>query len=180
MKYLRQLDHKHMAAIRMRLEGVNNATICDELRIQRDTLYRWWCDDLVKAELQRQAEHIDEVFAEKIASAGFRALDKLLEVATEADRPVDPQGMPQAMSDDQRLKYLESILDRLPALARVRERGVAQQGGVVPGMGGDVNTVVNMFRDMDEQALLAFLQGGYRQIGPGNDGQGKNGSRPSG
>jgi hypothetical protein len=168
LKYLRSLDHKHYAAIRLRLEGANNATICDELRIQRDTLYRWWSDDLVKAELQRQAEHIDEVFAEKLASAGFKALEKMLEVAVDADRPTDPDGIPQPMSDDQRLKYLTEIMDRLPALSRVRERaGQATGGPVVPGMGGDINTVVNMFQEMDERTLLAFLQGGFRQIGPG-------------
>jgi len=165
-----------MAAIRMRLEGMSNADICDELNIQRATLYRWWSDELVKAELQRQAEHIDEVFAEKIASAGFKALEKMLAVATEADRPVDANGLPAPMSDDQRLKYLESILDRLPALARVRERhGEAQPQSALPGMGGDVNTVVNMFRGMDDDALLAFLSGGFRQIGPGQNG---NGSTP--
>lgn len=164
-----------MAAIRMRLEGLSNADICDELRIQRNTLYRWFSDDLVKAELQRQAEHIDEVFAEKIASAGFRALEKMLAVAVEADRPMNHDtGLPDAMKDEVRLQYLTEIMDRLPALARVRERGGAGRDpvGGPPGFGGDINTVVNMFQEMDPQALLAFLQGGYRALGQGQNGDG--------
>src|SRR5215207_3864072 len=60
---LRDLGPQHHAAVRMRIEGVPSDEICERLGIERRTLYLWFVDPLVKAELTRQLARVDELFA---------------------------------------------------------------------------------------------------------------------
>jgi len=71
---LRDLGPQHHAAVRMRIEGVPSDEICERLGIERRTLYLWFGDPLVKAELTRQLARVDELFAGQLeTSMGGRA-----------------------------------------------------------------------------------------------------------
>src|SRR5829696_6558727 len=74
---LRELGPQHHTAIRMRLEGVSTQQIAETLDVQKRTVYLWFSDPLVKAELGVRLEQINEMFAEKLASAAVSALTEL-------------------------------------------------------------------------------------------------------
>jgi hypothetical protein len=74
----------------MRIEGRATPEICDVLEIQPRTLYNWFSDPLVKGELARQLERINEIFAEKLAETAVRGLTALADVAaTPVHEPLD-------------------------------------------------------------------------------------------
>ena len=77
MPHLRELGPQHHAAIRMRLEGLSTETTCEQLEIKPRTLYVWFSDPLVKAELVERQRRINELFAERLALVASSALDEL-------------------------------------------------------------------------------------------------------
>lgn len=120
MSRLKKLSPKHVAACRLRIEGVPNSEIARTLNTKIETLYEWFSDDLVKDEVARQMKNVDEVFAVRMAEMGLMGIGELITVA---QLPVDVQ----TLSPHQKLEYIREALDRLPQTAKI---GVgAQQGG---------------------------------------------------
>jgi len=110
-KHLKELGPQHHAAIRLRAGGASPEEIAEELGVQRETVYVWFSDPLVKVVLDKQIRLINERFAERLAAAANRALTELEDVAMKA-----AQGAP---TFDVKLRALTAILDRCPATARV-------------------------------------------------------------
>jgi AcrR family transcriptional regulator len=110
-KQLKELGPQHHAAIRLRAGGASPEEIAEELGVERQTVYVWFSDPLVKCTLDEQIRLINERFAEQLAAAANRALPELLDVAM---KPA--QGAP---TFDVKLKALLAILDRCPPTARV-------------------------------------------------------------
>jgi hypothetical protein len=74
----------------MRVEGRTTDEICSALEIKPRTLYLWFSDPLVKAELRAQLETVNEIFAEKLAETAVQGLTALAEAATApVDEPLD-------------------------------------------------------------------------------------------
>jgi AcrR family transcriptional regulator len=101
---LAELGPQHYAAIRMRLEGRSTEKICAQLGIQPRTLYIWFSDPLVKAELTVQQRRINDLFAERLAALTSMAIEKLSELV---NAPV--QG---AITPETQLRASREILDR--------------------------------------------------------------------
>jgi hypothetical protein len=110
---LDELGSQHHAAIRMRLEGASTEEICECLEVEKRTVYIWFGDPLVKAELKRQLERINELFAERLASGAVSALEELKRMA---EMPVQGQ-----LTPDTKLKVLKELLDRATAQRRLPE-----------------------------------------------------------
>ena len=85
-KRLRELSPRHHAAIRMRIAGATNTEIERKVGVQRRTLYVWFGDPLVKAEIDRQLQRINTLIAEKLASGALVALDVAREIL---ERPME-------------------------------------------------------------------------------------------
>lgn len=91
----------------MRIEGASTTGICDELDVEKRTVYLWFSDPLVKAELANQVDRINELFAERLAGVALKALDALCEMA---ELPVQGELAPET-----KLKVLREVLDRAQA-----------------------------------------------------------------
>lgn len=104
---LNKLGPQHHAAIRMRIEGVPTEEICDRLDVEKRTVYLWFSDPLVKAELVVQLQLVNAAFAERLATAGLVAFEQLRALA---EAPV--QG---PVSPELKLEVLRDILDRIAA-----------------------------------------------------------------
>jgi hypothetical protein len=88
----------------MRVEGRSPSEIGVELGVERRTVYLWFGDPLVKAELGRQIRLINEAFVEKLASASLAAVEQLTSIV---EQPVsDP------VTNDTKLKAIHEILER--------------------------------------------------------------------
>ncbi len=88
----------------MRLEGRSPSEIGAELSVERRTVYLWFGDPLVKAELGRQIRLINEAFVEKLACASLVAVEQLTAMI---EQPVsDP------ITSDTKLKAIHEILNR--------------------------------------------------------------------
>lgn len=89
----------------MRIEGIPTDQICEELGVEKRTVYIWFSDPLVKAELSVQVQLVNEIFGEKLAAAGVAALDQLKALAqAPVDGPVSPQ---------LKLEIVREVLDRV-------------------------------------------------------------------
>jgi hypothetical protein len=108
---LQKLGPRHHAAIRMRIAGSSSRDIQEELGVQLRTLYLWFGDPLVQAEIDRQLERISDLMAEKLAVSGLRALDELMRVLGKPDREPD-------VSDEMKLAVARELLDRCPWMAK--------------------------------------------------------------
>ena len=91
----------------MRLEGLSTETICEQAEIKPRTLYVWFSDPLVKAELVERQRRINELFAERLALVASSALDEL---ETLVKAPT--QG---AVTPETKLKAVKEVLDRTAA-----------------------------------------------------------------
>ena len=91
----------------MRLEGLSTETICERLEIKPRTLYLWFSDPLVKAELAERQRRINELFAERLALVASSALDEL-----ETLIKAPTQG---AVTPETKLKAIKEVLDRAAA-----------------------------------------------------------------
>ncbi len=88
----------------MRIEGRSTEQICAALEVERRTVYLWFSDPLVKAELAGQVDHVNELFAERLAGAGLKALEALCEMASQ---PAHGDLTPET-----KLRALREVLDR--------------------------------------------------------------------
>lgn len=103
---LKQLQARHHAAIRMRVEGRSSTEICEELGITRRTLYIWFSDPLVKEELASAQADMTDQLREKINQGVLRAIECLRQmVAAPIEGPV-----PAAV----RVQAARALLDRVP------------------------------------------------------------------
>jgi AcrR family transcriptional regulator len=163
---LQALNSQHKAAARLKVEGKSIKLIAKELGVTTRTLHVWFSDETVKAEVRRLTERVDEIFVERLASSGLQALEKLTDIAIEAPRPVDPNGREIGMHDDERLKYLESILDRVDRTTKLKDR-------VAAGEGGDTN-YQQIFMSMPDEKLAELMgvwasSNGHGRALPGPD-----------
>jgi hypothetical protein len=129
---LQELGPHHNTAIRMRLEGLTTEKICETLEVQPRTVYLWFSDPLIKAELARRQARINEVFAERLASAAAEAIGQLREML---ELPV--QG---PLTPETKLKVIREILDRAA-------------GGTSIGGGTD-----NLFSEVSSDELLDAVE----------------------
>ena len=72
---LQKLGPRHHAAIRMRIAGCSNRDIQEEIGVELRTLYLWFGDPLVQAEIDRQLERISGLLAERLAVSGLQVPD---------------------------------------------------------------------------------------------------------
>jgi AcrR family transcriptional regulator len=125
-KHLKELGPQHHAAIRLRAAGTSPEEIAEELGVHRETVYVWFSDPLVKAELNKEIELINERLADRLAAAADRAFSELEAIAMES-----AQGAP---TFDVKLRALTAILDRCPTSARVPRRPVPERPSPFDGM----------------------------------------------
>jgi hypothetical protein len=130
-KRLSKLEPIHYAAIRLKIEGRRPPQIAEELDVALHTVHIWFSEPLVKDEVQKQLERVNEIFAERLASASLSGLEVLLEIA---QVPRDPD-MP--VSDALRMEAAMEILDRYPLTRK--------QGN---GQGNTLNVNVSGMSDM--------------------------------
>ncbi|MFN8113161.1 MAG: helix-turn-helix domain-containing protein [Solirubrobacterales bacterium] len=103
---LKQLQARHHAAIRMRLEGRSSAEICEELDITLRTLYVWFSDPLVKEGLASAQADMTDQLREKINQGVLTAIECLRQmVAAPIEGPVPAAVKAQAA---------RALLDRMP------------------------------------------------------------------
>ena len=90
----------------MRLDGRSTDQITETVGIRRRTLYIWFSDPLVKAELTRQLVNVNQLFAEKCAAASLAGIDALMELVRQ-----EPEG---PISHETRLEVVRVLLDLHP------------------------------------------------------------------
>lgn len=100
----------------MRVEGRNNREIAEQLDVKIETLYEWFSDEKIKAEIDRLGAEIDSVFAQRMAEL---ALVGISELTAAAAMPMTEQ----ALTPHQKLEFLREALDRTPATAKVGAEG---------------------------------------------------------
>ena len=91
----------------MRIEGRPPEEIAKELEVEKRTVYLWFSDPRIKAELVGQVDRVNELFAERLAGAGLKALEALCEMASQ---PTHGDLAPET-----KLKALREVLDRAMA-----------------------------------------------------------------
>ena len=101
---LSELKPQHHAAVRLRVEGRSTEEICEQLAVEKRTVYIWFSDPLVKAALTDQVDRVNELFAERLAAASVQAIEELISMARE---PIHGH-----LTPDMKLKVLREILDR--------------------------------------------------------------------
>jgi AcrR family transcriptional regulator len=104
---LQELQPRHHAAIRMRIEGRSTEQISRALEVKPRTLYIWFSDPLVKQALAEQLERFNEIFAERYAAACLAAIDAAVRVVN--------QPVKTPPTEEMRLEYVKLLLDRHPA-----------------------------------------------------------------
>lgn len=140
---LKKLGDNHKAACRLRIEGYKNEDIASTLGISKRTLELWFSDPLVKDYIQDLAENVEVAFAEKLATAGMTAVQQLTDLLQKPDRDPD-------LSASQKLGIANSLMDRIPSMARIVDRPVPQTG--------DVNNYMAIFQSMDDGSLAELLR----------------------
>jgi hypothetical protein len=169
---LEKLSPQHYRAIRMRIAGHSNAEIIADLGIRERTLWLWWSDPMVKAEIDQQIDGINRIFMERMAGIGLAAMEALREmIAEEHNRRLSP---------GQRLDAVREAMDRIPSLQKptpTQGNGDAHSGP--PGLpGGQVNIFANMPNDQlmaNAKALASSVVG----LPPASDdGEGEERSTP--
>lgn len=134
----------------MRLEGRSNAEIMQEVRCQKKTLWEWFSDDKVKEYMQEMAERIDTEFATQMATAGFRAVQAMVELL---DMPADTP----TISTHQKHEVAADLLDRFEPMATIRDKAqmkAAERETI------DQAKLIQIFANMDDAHLLNFLTSG--------------------
>jgi AcrR family transcriptional regulator len=92
-------------AVMMRLDGRTPDQIAENLGVQRRTVYLWFSDPLVKAELESEHAQLSNRLREKIATAAVAAVDALREmIATPIEGPI---------SDEARLAAMREVFTRI-------------------------------------------------------------------
>lgn len=185
---LKALNTLHLAACRMRVEGRNNAYIAEELGVQVRTLHVWFSDPLVKAEIKRLIGRIDDVFVERKATAGLRALDELSDFAS-ADATLvrttatcvvcgyvgsacNPHGSADPKCDgpwhvveeryigqQTKLDALAMVLDRVDDTTTLRDRAKAQEAlNSGSGSGDGATNYYQLFAQMPDDKVAEILR----------------------
>lgn len=148
----------------MKIQGLSNTEIAQTLNVTMRTLVLWYSDDLVKEYLQQLAENVEQEFAIQLAQAGMQSVTELTRMLAMPDRD-------EVLTADMKLRIAQELMDRLPATARVRERG---QPATQP-TGNTNNTQI--IANMSDSELAGMLNGGWRaMLDPGQNGHGNNGS----
>jgi AcrR family transcriptional regulator len=161
----------------MKVEGRSIAQIGAELGVATRTLHVWFSDDLIKAEVRRLLQRVDDLFVERLAQAGMRALDEMVEFASTpatsayyvcrtcgyGSQTPGNHGDPQAwcagpweqyerISENTKLRALDSIMDRVDQTTKLRDRVDA---------GADSSTVNNylqVIQNMPDEELAGMLR----------------------
>jgi len=88
---LAALSPRHHTAIRLKLSGASGAEIAERVGVERRTVYLWMGDQLVKDELERQLERLNDEVAVRLATAALAGLEQLTELLGQpASRNPDP------------------------------------------------------------------------------------------
>jgi hypothetical protein len=93
-----------------------------QLGVKERTVHLWFSDDKIKQLLQDKLEEIDALFVEQMAQAGMVGVTELLKLAR---IPVSNE----TLSAEQKLAVIESLLDRVPETATVKDRAGRSGGG---------------------------------------------------
>jgi hypothetical protein len=185
---LQKLNTQHRAAARLKAEGANIARIHEELGVAISTLHRWFSDHLMKAEVQRLQGRIEDVFVERKATAGLRALTELSELGTK-DAGIllavcktcgwfgsEPKwhGDPDnkcvgpwdrelvGISEETKITSLVEVLDRVDETTTLRDRAKATEainsGGSGGAGDGQTNNFIQIFQKMSDEDLAGLLR----------------------
>jgi hypothetical protein len=109
---LHQLNLRHQTAITMRLAGSSPAAIAEHLMVKRRTIYLWFSDPLIKGELARRVEQINDSVDDRLATVALLAIDRLGEL-------VDSALAEPTITIDQKLDAIREILDRCICTTRL-------------------------------------------------------------
>lgn len=175
----------------MRVEGKKNDYIARELGVTHRTLHVWFSQEIFKAEIRRLLDHVDEVFAEKLAGAGLRAISELSEFAAtnavrvqahcqtcgwfgmtpanhgSTDAPcTGPWEIREFIGESTKIEAITELLDRLPQTARIRD---IPAPALPPGGAGDTNYMA-IFANMDDKALAEYVRN-WQSAANGHDAQ---------
>jgi hypothetical protein len=191
MKRLLKLNTQHKAAARLRVEGRTNEQIAEDLGVAIRTLHVWFSDDLVKQEIRRLLERVEDVFVERKATAGLRALEELSRFSgKEAGKQLavcracgwfgmtpanhgDPQApcsgpweMREQISESTKLEALREVLDRVDETTTLRDRARAQEALNSGGEGDGQTNYVQIFQQMSDADLARVMQRWAANQGP--------------
>lgn len=144
VEYFQKLTDVHKKAARMRLDGASNDDIAKECKVTKKRVMVWWCDDKMQDYLNELAQNVEQIFAEKLATAGMHALSTLTGI-------LDKPSTDASASDHLKLEVARELMDRLPGTTRVRERHDPAK---------DIPQLVQIFAQMPDADLLHYIQTG--------------------
>jgi len=105
---LAALSPRHHTAIRLKLSGASGAEIAERVGVERRTVYLWMGDPLVKDELERQLERLNDEVAVRLATAALAGLEQLTDLLRQpVGRSPDPM---------EKLAIAKEILDRFDGM----------------------------------------------------------------
>jgi hypothetical protein len=141
---LTALAPRHHAAIRMKIDGAPGVAIAETLDVELRTVYLWMSDPLVKQELARQLERVNESFAQRLAIAALQGLEALRDLVEEpSERPVEPalklRAACELLDRYDRIATCEPAASPASALAALSDEALVERArqilGVAVGLG---------------------------------------------
>jgi AcrR family transcriptional regulator len=136
----------------MRLEGRTTDQICRVLGIKPRTLYLWFSDPRIKAELQSQLEQVSQLFTERLVEAGFAAIRSLQDLAAaELSGPVSPEI---------KLRASQAILERALEIEtrRFSKTNFTVDDYVSPPPGSFLDKIARMTPDQVDRLKAEFAR----------------------
>jgi hypothetical protein len=138
---LTKLDPRHKAAARLKAQGLSNKAIAAEIGCVSRTVDKWMSTDVMKIEVQRLMVKAEEQLLDRLTDAGLEAIQALTGLMDKPD--AEP-----TISVPQKIDAANSLLDRLPNTARIRDRGESNSLHV---------HLPEIFQTMPDAELAAYL-----------------------
>jgi hypothetical protein len=110
-----EMNDRHYAAARMRIEGCSNQQIAKDLGVELRTVVKWWTKPEMEDHLKHLRARIDQAFSERMAGAAMVAINALVDTVRQ------PLNAPDGISPAARLDAAQALLDRVPHTARVSD-----------------------------------------------------------
>lgn len=198
---LAKLNTQHRAAARLKVEGRSIAQISEALGVTPRTLHVWFSDQSVKDEVARLLERVEDVYIEKMATAGLAALSELTDFATMpagrvrvraecktcgyVGETTSPHGTADPKCDgpwrvveteyigeSTKLDAIREILDRQDRTTRLKDRVEAQKAA--NGEGAGFQQILNVVQGASDAQLAELLNRWHAQ----HNGDSPNGTAP--
>lgn len=183
---LAKLNTQHRAAARLKVEGHRIAQISVELGVKDRTLHVWFSDPLMKAEIARLVDAVEDVFLERKATIGLRALETLSDFAEmpaarvaqtctcrtcgyvggncQPHGAVDPKCdgpwdtvETRYIGESTKLDALRELLDRVDHTTKLRDRAEAQKAVNAGDGEGGASTYIQILNNATDEDLALLL-----------------------